>query len=113
MENLVQMEIQGKTYTVSYPNVGEYCRIEALKQQLSNTSYGLMMSAGTVSANHALDMIDIHASLMVLAPQLINDLKIEDFSKLGIADYKIIRDEYIAKVTPFFNEINNILSPKQ
>ena len=100
----VKISIKGHEYTVAFPNVGQYYRIEAMKQSLSRGFYNSMVMSPANSAQHALDMIDIEATLVVLCPQLVDDL--------DVRDYKLIRDEYNGKVLPFFKEINDLLSGK-
>lgn len=112
MENSVFIEISGNKYEIRYPNVGEYYRIECLKQNLSNGSYGNLLLSNSLNAMNALDMIDIEATLLVLAPNLIRDLKVKNLSELGIKDYVMIREAYIKNVVPFFKEINELLKLK-
>lgn len=116
MKDSVELVIsaQGETrkYTISFPTVGEYYRIQCLKAELSKNNYGGLMSAGTLDAVQALDMIDIEATLTVLAPQLIKDLKVERFSKLGLIDYGMIKKAYVATVSPFMAEIYKALNPE-
>lgn len=108
----VKISIKGHEYTVVFPNVGQYYRIEAMKQSLSRGFYNSMVMSPANSAQHALDMIDIEATLVVLCPQLVEDLKVKNFDDLDVRDYKLIRDEYNGKVLPFFKEINDLLSGK-
>lgn len=108
----VKISIKGHEYVIPFPNVGQYYRIEAMKQSLSHGFYNSMVMSPASSAQHALDMIDIEATLVVLCPQLIEDLKVKNFNELDVRDYKVIRDEYNGKVLPFFKEINDLLSGK-
>lgn len=116
MKDSVELVItaQGETrkYKISFPTVGEYYRIQCLKTELSRNNYGGLISAGTVDAVQALDMIDIEATLTVLAPQLIRDLKVDRFSKLGLLDYAMIKKAYIETVSPFMAEIYKALNPE-
>lgn len=109
----VTMNVRGHEYQIPFPNVGQFYRIEALKQSLSKGFYNAMVMSSTVNAVHALDMIDIQATLVVLCPQMIEDLKVKNFDELGIADYKVIRDAYNSAVLPFFKEIQDLLSGKE
>lgn len=117
MKNSVELVIktqqgESKSYQISFPSVGEYYRIQCLKAELSKNNYGGLLSSNTVDAIQALDMIDIEATLTVLAPQLIKDLKVDRFSKLGLADYAMIKKAYIETVSPFMAEIYDMLNPK-
>ena len=87
----VKISIKGHEYTVAFPNVGQYYRIEAMKQSLSRGFYNSMVMSPANSAQHALDMIDIEATLVVLCPQLVEDLKVKNFDDLDVRDYKLIR----------------------
>lgn len=109
MKTSVFIEISGRKYEIKYPTVGEYYRIECLKQSLSNGTYSQLMLSNSLNALNALDMIDIEATLLVLSPELIKDLKVKNLSELGIKDYVMIREAYIKEVVPFFKEINELL----
>lgn len=113
IENSVKMVIKGKEYEVPYPNVGQFYQIEATKQSLSRGFYNTMVMSPSITTQHALDMIDIEASLVILCPKLVEDLKVKNFSQLDVRDYKIIRDEYVKVVEPFFREINELLKLPQ
>lgn len=105
----VKIKIKGVEYPVKFPNVGEFYRIEAMKQSLALGFYNAMIQSASVQTQHALDMIDVQATLVVLCPQLISDLKVKNFGELDIRDYKAILDAYYATVAPFFKEIEELL----
>lgn len=107
--NEVTLTVKGHSYPISYPNVGQFYQIEAMKQSLSRGFYNSMVMSPATAAQHALDMIDIEAALVVLCPQLITDMKVKNFSELDVRDYKLIRDEYFKTVSPFFKEISDLL----
>lgn len=108
------MTVKGREYEISYPNVGQFYQIESMKQSLSRGFYNTMVMSPSSMTQHALDMIDIEASIVVLCPKLIEDLKVKNFAQLDVRDYKIIRDEYVKVVEPFFREINEMLQiPKK
>lgn len=114
MSNSVKMTVKGREYEISYPNVGQFYQIESMKQSLSRGFYNTMVMSPSSMTQHALDMIDIEASIVVLCPKLIEDLKVKNFAQLDVRDYKIIRDEYVKVVEPFFREINEMLQiPKK
>lgn len=104
------VKIRGKEYKFEYPNVGMYYSIETAKQRLGKGYYNVLLGNVTKAAQDALDMIDIEASLSVLCPDLIADLKVEKFSQLGIADYKEIKEIYLKEVQPFLKEVSDLLN---
>lgn len=106
----VKISVKGHEYSVPFPTVGQFYRIEALKQSLSRGYYNSMVMSPTGTAQQALDMIDIEATLTVLVPDLIKDLKVKNFDDLDVRDYKDIRDAYFESVAPFFKEVQDILN---
>lgn len=105
----VIIEIKGHSYSVKFPTVGQFYQIEATKQNLSRGFYNSMVMSPSALAQHALDMIDIEAAIVVLCPKLIEDMKVKNFSELDVRDYKLIRDEYFKTVAPFFKEVADLL----
>lgn len=106
----VTFKVFGREYLIEYPTVGQYYKIEALKQSLTGGYYNTMVLSPSAATQQALDMVDIEATLTILVPQFIKDLKVKNFNELGILDYKAIHDEFIAVVAPYFKEIEGILN---
>ena len=111
IENL-DFKVNGNTYTIKFPTVGEYRAIETMKQTLSANNYSSMSRSMMVTANEALDIIDLEAYLTVLCPKLIEDLKCDSFSQLGLLDYKELRDAFKKQFLPWWNDIEKLLRPE-
>lgn len=110
MTDSKSIRIRGKEYEIHFPNVGEYYSIETAKQKLGKGFYNVLLGNPTKAAQDALDMIDIEATLSILCPALIDDLKVDKFSQLGIGDYKEIKEIYLKEVQPFLKEVNGLLN---
>lgn len=110
-ENLV-FQLKGKSYSVTFPRVGEYRTIEAMKQSLSLNTYGSMSRSLMTSSEEALDMIDMESYLSVLCPKLIEDFKCNSFSDLGLLDYAEIKKVFKQQFVPWWNEIEQLLHPQ-
>lgn len=95
-------------YEVKLPNVGQYRDIEVYKQILSNGMYSNLMQAGTVASQYALDVIDIEATLRVLCPKFIDDLKCE-IRDLGIKDFHSVKKAYVEYIVPMLQEIDKLM----
>lgn len=95
-------------YEVKLPNIGQYRDIEVYKQILSNGMYSSLMQAGTVASQYALDAIDIEATLRVLCPKFIEDLKCE-IRELGIKDFHALKKAYIEYIVPLMKEIDDLM----
>lgn len=109
----IKFIVSDREYTVKYPTVGQFYQIESLKQSLSRGFYNTMVMSPSKLAQHALDMIDIEAALVVLCPSVIDDLKVKNFSELDVRDYKIVRDSYYKMIAPFFKEISDLLKGEE
>ena len=104
--------LKGRSYEMTFPRVGEYRAIEAMKQSLSMGNYGSMYRTMMVSSEEALDMIDMEAFFSVLCPKLAKDLKCDSFSELGLLDYIEIKKVYKEKVLPWWLSVEQLLHPK-
>lgn len=94
-EDKTIITVLGKKYTVNYPNVGQILEIESLKLLYSNNTYGALVKSGHTTASDLLNLIDAMSYFSVLAPDLIKDMKIEDFSKVGAIQQKRIVRAFI------------------
>lgn len=108
----LNLNVKGNSYTIDFPNVGQFQRIESMKQVLSNGMYASLMQMPTVASLEALDMYDIEAYLTVLAPQLVKDLKCNSFGELGMQDYLELKAIYKEKFLPWYSDIMDLLQPQ-
>lgn len=100
--------VNGHEYKVKFPTVGQYYSIEALKQSLGRGNYNIMVQSPLRSVQDALDMIDIEATLTIMCPDLIKDLKVP-ITELDIRDYLAIKKSYMEQIAPFFKSVNDAL----
>ena len=101
----MNFKIKGNEYLLKFPNVGNFRRIESLKQALSNGMYASMVGTYTDAAQSAADMIDIESYFSVLCPDLLKDFKCESFSDLGLKDFMELQNAYKEQFVPWWNEI--------
>lgn len=104
------INVRGKEYELNFPTVGQYYAIESMKQKLGRGYYNTLLGNPTKTAQNALDMIDIEATISVLLPGLMQDMKVTSFSELGLVDYKEIRNIYNKEIFPFIKELTDLLS---
>lgn len=95
-------------YEIKSPTVGQYRDIEVYKQLFSNGMYASLVTAGTVSAVHALDIIDIEATLRVLCPKFMEDLKC-DIKDLGLTDFAEVKKSFKRDVLPLIQEVEALM----
>lgn len=103
MEETLIFKVKGNEYTITYPNVGEFRRIESVKQALSSGMYSSLIKTGNVQAQAAADIIDIEAVFTVLCPDLLENLGSKSFDKLGMKDFKELSKAYNDQFIPWWN----------
>jgi hypothetical protein len=103
------VEVKGKQYKLAFPTVGQYYNMEATKQALGKGFYNALLGNQTRTAQEALDMIDIEATITVLMPDLVDDLKVKRFKDLGLKDYVEVKKLYETEIVPFLREAMDIL----
>ena len=110
MQDSLIFKLKGNNYNLKFPNVGNYRQIQVNKHLLSNNTYKSLIATGQSSNQYASDMIDIEATLLVLAPeQFFKDLGSKSISDMGIYDFGELRKEYIEQIAPWWNSIEKAL----
>jgi hypothetical protein len=102
--------LKGKSYEMTFPRVGEYRTIEAMKQTLSLNMYGSLLRTQMLSSEEALDMIDMEAYFTILCPKLEKDM-ICSFSELGLVDYLELKKIFKEQFRPWWGSIEALLHP--
>lgn len=75
LERQKEFRVKTNSYTIKFPTVGQFLDIESRRMQLSNGSYSMLLRSALISSGTAMDMIDMAATLSVLCPDLIKDIK--------------------------------------
>jgi len=88
--------------SVYFPNIGQYLDIESLKLSLSANNYNQLLSAGTVGAIWALDIVDAVAHLQVLCPGLGRDLSFNSYLDIPIQKANQIVSVYKDQFLPWY-----------
>ncbi|MCK9543795.1 MAG: hypothetical protein M0R03_17385 [Novosphingobium sp.] len=112
MNEVLNFEFKGKVYTIEYPNIGKYRKIDILKQSLSMGQYGNLFRTMTKQSEESLDMIDIEAYMTILCPKLFKDLGIQSFDELNFITYKTLKKSYKEQFIPWWNSIEEMLIPE-
>ena len=113
-ENQIQIKLQNKTYYCKQPpTIGNIMDIESNKQLFSNNRYGAMARTGGKSSNIALDLIDAAATMMVLFPEIQEDIKITSILDMSPMDAKEFVKEYKSKVQMWYIDWLSMLEPSE
>jgi hypothetical protein len=97
----IEIEWNGKKYTVKFPNNGQYQKIQSIKSQLLPDSFN-MEFAGAES-QFAVTLAEAQAHMTVMCPTLIKDLP-KSFSELELIEAVEILDIYVKEIRVWYNE---------
>lgn len=103
---------KNKSYSFNAPTVGEMIAIDGQKIALSNGKYQQMMNIHLVTTQSMLDMIDAEATLSVMCPQFMQDLKTpkKTLMAMDVVDAKQFLDEvYRKQIAPWWIGLNKVL----
>lgn len=92
LERIKEFKVKGNPYSMQFPTVGQFLDIEAKRLIYSNNTYSQMLMSPLKSSNKAMDIIDMAATLSVLCPALVKDLKCPTLLDLDIFDSKELMD---------------------
>jgi len=102
--------IEGSSYTVTFPNVGELRRIEALKQMYSTNQYGAMARSGMISSSRALDIIDMISHFTVLIPKFEDGLlKVNSIDDLNPMEAMPFVKAYKKQFKPWYDSWMSVI----
>ena len=105
----ISISFKDRSYTVKFPNSGQFIDIEILKSNLSGGSYKNLFGS-TVSAQWARYYIDTVSTFNVLLPNLIEGLNTDSILNLSMTDSMPLVREYKDKFLPWYNEWLTLLT---
>lgn len=114
----IEITLQKKKHAVGIPNIGQYLRIEGLKQTLTDGRYAIMAYGGLNSATRALDIVDGIAYYSVMLGQgFLKAFKVKDpvaVLELPMVDADELIRSYTEEYVPFYNKhVKRTDRPKQ
>lgn len=104
-----QIKIEGKDYTVTFPNVGQLMEIESTKLVFSKNKYIQLSMSDLKTHSFILDVVDSISYLSVLIPSLKDDLGIKNWNEMDALSAKKIVHVYRKQFVPWFLPILNDL----
>lgn len=105
-----------RKYTVQYPNVGQFIKIQVRQSQLATSYDGVnqyfnLVRQNTNSAFDALGLIDMIAHFEVLVPSLVKEQNLENLTSiedLDMMDAKPLLDAYNKILYPWLKKWKDI-----
>lgn len=98
------VQIQGRTYTTSYPTVGQMIDIQVVEKQLSRGTAKDLLISGMGKDIDAYLYIITFAHMSVLFPTLKGDAKVKTLLDLSLEDFQELVDVYTDEIQPWLQE---------
>lgn len=98
------VQIQGRTYTTSYPTVGQMIDIQVVEKQLSRGTAKDLLISGMGKDIDAYLYITTFAHMSVLFPTLKGDTKVKTLLDLSLEDFQELVDVYTDEIQPWLQE---------
>lgn len=98
------VQIQGRTYTTSYPTVGQMIDIQVVEKQLSRGTAKDLLFSGMGKDIDAYLYITTFAHMSVLFPTLKGDAKVKTLLDLSLEDFQELVDVYTDEIQPWLQE---------
>jgi len=98
------IEFAGRSYKISYPNVGQFIDIATRESTLSKGNFKDLILSGLPDHQEAFGMIKVIAFIEIMLPQLVKDLKTESLLDLDPVDFEQISIAYFDIILPWLTE---------
>jgi hypothetical protein len=103
-------EAGGNTYTINKPDIGQLLDIQTMKAQITRGNYGQIVRNLDEVGVMSLDIVDMIAVLSSLCPEVITDLKVDNWSKLDPFDILDLYKGYHETVHPWYSKYSKDLT---
>jgi len=98
------VQINGKNYTIKYPNVGQLIDISIQESTLSGGRMKDLILQGTIEHQDAYVTIKTIAFFDVMLPNLTKDLKVESLQQLDPVDFIEVNKAYWEHIEKWLDE---------
>lgn len=109
IERSLTFAIDGKSFNVQFPNVGQIITMESRKMGLTENRYSQMATSGLLSMFYALDIVDAISFYQVCCPEVGKFFDIINYSTLSPDKIQPLIDAYTNEIRPWYNRVMNEL----
>lgn len=103
-----EITLSGHTYTVTFPNTGQFIDIENLKSRFGDGMYSYLLGS-TINAEYARVLIDAISTFSVLIPELKVDLNVKAIMDLDMLHSSELVQAYKSQYLTWYNENMEII----
>lgn len=103
MRKTINFKVEGNSYSVNFPNVGQYLDIEQNKMMLTNNGYESLVLSRLKTSLFALDLVDAISFLRVMCPELTKDLNEKSYLDIDLSKSKTLVTAYKKQIQPEYD----------
>lgn len=96
------IKFKGKDYPITFPTVGQFIDMETEKLKYSSGQWGNLIGSGTLSGLRAIQIVECIAFFVVICPEFIKDLNVEDIKDIDAIDFADLLKVYKKDVSPWY-----------
>ena len=104
MTSTKTIKVQDRSFTLKYPNVGQFIDIKVLEVKLAQGTSSQLVT-GTPGQLDAFLFITTYAHFAVLCPELLQQLKVSSLLDLSIEDFKELSGVYLTEIQPWLDGV--------
>ena len=104
MTSTKTIQVQGRSFTLKYTNVGQFIDIKVLEVKLAQGTSSQLV-AGTPGQLDAFLFITTYAHFAVLCPELLEQLKVTSLLDLSITDFEELSKVYLKDIQPWLDGV--------
>lgn len=114
MTRVIQLEIRGNVYEITYPNTGQQIDMELLKAKIADGNYDILRFSNNPMFQQQADKIDMIATFSILIPRLKKDINVDSLFKLEEEASDELVKVYGEKFMPWYVKMKEgIRNPKK
>ena len=102
MDRIKKFTIDGRQFTVQFPNVGQIIDLDAMRQALSSNRYGAMAASCVKSSYYALDLIDAISFFQVVCPEVGRYFDIQNFATIDLVLAEKLLKPWREEIKPWY-----------
>lgn len=106
----IVFSVGGNSYPIKRPTMGQILEIQVMKAQITRGSYGQIVRNMDELGIMSLDFVDMISTLSQLCPDLLADLKVDNWDELDPFDMMDIYRAYTEKVLPWYSKFTSELT---
>jgi len=104
LKRSITIELQGNSFNIAFPNMGQIIDIETNKISYANGRYSQLINSNIISSNIAKDLVEMAATFTVLIPDFQKIFKLNSIFELNPIDATEFVTVYKEEVFPWYSE---------